>query len=106
MWFISAAEPSVLQSDFGISHPPALARLLLDNALILSQNSQLEGRMGLHAAAAGGTTLMNLYTHCGLLRIPASAALPAAVRRPNDGRFLFAGEAVAEGLAAALDPSR
>jgi hypothetical protein len=106
VWFISAAEPSVLQSDFGISHPPALARLLLDNAIILSQNSELEGRMGLHAAVGGGVALMNLYGHCGLLRLSASAALPPAVRRSNDGRFFFADEAVAEALAAALDPSR
>jgi hypothetical protein len=106
VWFISAAEPSVLQSDFGISHPPALARLLLDNALILSQNSELEGRMGLHAAVAGGAALMNLYGHCGLLQLSASAGLPPEIRRPNDGRFFFADEAVAEALAAALDPSR
>lgn len=106
VWFMSAAEPSVLQSDFGISQPPALARPLLDNAIILSQNSELEGRMGLHAAVAGGATLVNLYGHCGLLRLSASAPLPPAVRRPNDGRFFFADEAVAEALAVALDPSR
>jgi len=28
LWFISAADPRVLQADFGMSHPPALARLL------------------------------------------------------------------------------
>jgi hypothetical protein len=106
VWFMSAAEPSVLQSDFGMSHPPALARLLLDNAIVLSQNSGLEGRLGLHAAVAGGAALMNLYGHCGLLHLPGSAALPSSVRRPNDGRFFFADESVAEVLAGALDASR
>ncbi|MEA3160414.1 MAG: hypothetical protein QOD95_1962 [Gammaproteobacteria bacterium] len=106
VWFISSADPSVLQSDFGMSHPPALARLLLDNAIVLSQNSGLEGRVGLHAAAAGGAALMNLYGHCGLLHLRADADLPPSVRRPNDGRFFFADEPVAETLADALDASR
>jgi hypothetical protein len=106
LWFISAADPTVLQSDFGMSHPPALARLLLDNAIVLSQNSGLEGRMGLHAAAAGGAALMNLYSHCGLHLLPGSAPLPTSVHRPNDKRFFYADESVAEALAAALDASR
>src|SRR5216684_2690734 len=106
VWFISAADTSVLQSDFGMSHPPALARLLLDNAIVLSQNAGLGGRMGLHAAAAGGVALMNLYGHCGLQHLSADADLPPLVRRPNDGRFFFADEPVAEALAAALDASR
>jgi hypothetical protein len=106
VWFISAADPRVLQSDFGMSQPPALARLLLDNAIVLSQNSGFEGRMGLHAAAAGGVALMNLYGHCGLLHLPAAVDLPPSVHRPNDGRFFFADEPVAEALATALDPSR
>jgi hypothetical protein len=106
VWFISAAEPGVLMSEFGLSHPPALARVLLDNAIVLSQNSGLEGRMGLHAAEAGGDALVNLYSHCGLLQLPGSAALPDSVHRANDGRFFFADETVAEVLAAALDASR
>jgi hypothetical protein len=106
LWFISAADPEVLRSDFGMSHPPALARLLLDNAIVLSQNSGLEGRMGLHAAAAGGAALMNLYRHCGLHLLSGSAPLPASVHHSNDGRFFYADESVAEVLAAALDASR
>jgi hypothetical protein len=106
VWFISAADPSVLESDFGMSQPPALARLLLDNAIVLSQNAGLEGRIGLHAAAAGREVLANVYRHCGLLRIPVTAPLPAQVRRPNDGRFFYADKDVAEALASALDASR
>jgi hypothetical protein len=106
VWFMSGADPGVLQSDFGMSQPPALARLLLDNAIVLSQNSGLAGRMGLHAAAAGGNVLMDVYQHCGLLRVPGTAQLPASVRRPNDGRFFYADNEVAEALAAALDVGR
>jgi hypothetical protein len=106
VWFISAAEPGVLKSEFGISHPPALARVLLDNAIVLSQNSGLEGRTGLHAAEAGGDALVNLYEHCGLLRLPGRAVLPASVHRVNDGRFLYTDEEVGEVLAGALDASR
>jgi len=106
VWFISAAEPGVLKADFGMSHPPALARVLLDNAIVLSQNSGFEGRMGLHAAAAGGAALLNLYAHCGLLRLPGNAALPNSVHRANDGRFFYADEGLAETLASALDASR
>lgn len=85
---------------------PALARLLLDNAIVLRQNSELEGRMGLHAAAAGGDVLTDVYRHCGLLRLSKSANLPALVRRSSDGRFFYADNEVAEALAAALDASR
>ena len=106
VWFMSAADPTVLQSDFGMSQPPALARLLLDNAIVLSQNSGLEGRMGLHAAAAGGEALTDVYCHCGLQRLSKHANLPASVRRPNDGRFFYADNEVAEALATALDASR
>jgi len=106
VWFISAADPGVLQADFAMSDPPALARVLLDNAIVLSQNAGLDGRLGLHAAAAGGSALLKVYASCGLTALPASAALPAAVKRKNDGRFFYTDETSAETLAGMLDPSR
>jgi hypothetical protein len=104
IWFMSAADAQMLAADFGMSHPPALGRVLLDNAIVLSQNAGLEGRMGLHAARAGGDGLLVMYSRCGLTRLPVSSALP--LRVTNDGRFFYADEAVAETLAAALDASR
>jgi hypothetical protein len=86
VWFISAADSALLQSDFGMSQPPALGRVLLDNAIILSQNAGLEGRIGLHAAT--------------------TVKLPPGVKRKNDGRFFFPDETQAEAMAAMLDPSR
>lgn len=106
VWFISAADSGVLQADFGMSDPPALARVLLDNAIVLSQNLSLDGRIGLHAAAAGGSGLLKVYKNCGLTQLPAGATLPAGVRRKNDGRFFYADETTAEVLARVLDPSR
>jgi hypothetical protein len=106
VWFMSAADPGVLTTEFGMSHPPALARVLLDNAIVLSQNAGLGGRIGLHAAAAGGDGLLVVYERCRLLRLPVAASLPPSIRRPNDGRFFYADDRRAETLAAALDLSR
>ncbi len=106
VWFMSAADPRVLRSEFGMSQPPALGRLLLDNAIVLSQNAGLGGRIGLHAATAGGEELLTVYERCGLLRLPAAKPLPPPIRRGNDGRFFYTDEGLAESLAAALDPSR
>ena len=106
IWFMSAADAGVLTSEFGLSQPPALGRVLLDNGIVLSQNAGFEGRVGLHAAAAGGDALLEVYARCGLLRLPPQAELPPPLRRPNDGRYFYADEAVAEALAAALDARR
>ena len=106
VWFMSGADAGVLTTEFGMSNPPALGRVLLDSAIVLSQNASLAGRIGLHAAAAGGDGLLAVYARLGLIRLPAAATLPPSVRRPNDGRFFYADEPVAEGLAAALDASR
>ncbi len=106
VWFMSGADAGVLTREFGMSNPPALGRVLLDSAMILSQNAGLAGRIGLHAAAAGGEGLLAFYDRIGLIRLPERAALPPSVPRPNDGRFFYADEGVAEALAAALDASR
>jgi len=106
VWFISSADSAVLKSNFRMSHPPALARVLLDTSIVLSQNIGWDGRIGLHAAAAGGRALLNVYGRCGLIRLLATAKLPRGVNHKNDGRFFFADEKQAEVMAAMLDPSR
>lgn len=106
VWFISGAGPDVLKSDFQMSHPPVLGRLFLDNAIVLSQRAASAGRIGLHAAQAGGEGLIELYENCGLQRLPEYVLLPAEVRRKNDGRFFYASEGQAEMLARLLDPRR
>jgi hypothetical protein len=106
LWFLSAADSAVLRHEFAMSDPPALGRVLIDVAIVLSQNAGLGGRIGLHAARAGGDGLLGFYAYCGLIPLPRRATLPASVQRPNDGRFFYADESVAEALAAALDPTR
>jgi hypothetical protein len=106
VWFISSADPEILKRDFQMSHPPALGRALLDNAIVLSQRAGSAGRIGLHAAPAGGRALVQLYENCGLVLLPRGAPLPPAVRGKNDGRFLYADEDQAELLARLLDPRR
>jgi hypothetical protein len=106
VWFISAADSDVLSAHFGVSDPPALGRVLLDNAIVLSQNAGLSGRMGMHAAVAGGPDLLTVYSKCGLLRLPEAAPLPKSIRRKNDGRFFYADEPVANALTALLDYAR
>jgi hypothetical protein len=106
VWFISGADPDVLKQDFQMSHPPALGRTLLDNAIVLSQHAGWAGRIGLHAAVAGGQALIELYENCGLTRLPQHSLLPSEVRRENDGRFLYADPIRAEQLARFLDPRR
>jgi hypothetical protein len=61
VWFVSSADPDILKKDFQMSHPPALGRALLDNAIVLSQHAGSAGRIGLHAAPAGGQALVQLY---------------------------------------------
>jgi hypothetical protein len=106
VWFISAADPDVLAAEFGMSHPPALGRVLLDNAIVLSQNSGLAGRVGLHAAAAGGSALKALYAGLGLTEVPKGVALPKGVHRKNVGGFFYADETQTEAMALKLDPRR
>jgi hypothetical protein len=59
LWFMSAAESVVLQHRFGVSNPPSLGRVLIDCGIILSQNAGFWGRVGLHAAQAGGQRSWN-----------------------------------------------
>lgn len=106
VWFMSAADKDVLVRHFQMSNPPSLGRVLLDNAIVLSMGAGLLGRIGLHAAAAGGKNLLDVYARCGLLRLPAAAALPGAFKRRNDGRFFYADDSTADTLAQKLDSWR
>jgi hypothetical protein len=106
VWFISAADSDVLKSQFGVSDPPTLGRVLIDCPIVLSENAGLGGRIGLHAAARGHQRLLNFYVKCGLTNLPASAPMPRTVTRRNDGRFFYAGADTAAALAALLDADR
>jgi len=106
LWFLCAADKGVLARHFGFANPPSLGRVLLDNAMVLSENAGLSGRIGLHAARAGGAALLAFYRDSGLRRLPAGATLPRAIKRRNDGRFFYADETTAGALMSKLDVDR
>jgi hypothetical protein len=83
------ADPEVLTEQFGMSDPPAPGRVLIDNTVVLSQNAGLGGVSGCTRRWAGGEALLAMYERCGVLRLPVTAGLPPAIRRPNDGRFFI-----------------
>jgi hypothetical protein len=100
VWFMCAADKRVLAEHFHLANPPSLGAVLLDSAMALSENAGLKGRIGLHAAASGGTKLLGFYRNAGLQQLPASARLPAPIKRANDGRFFYATERAAAALLA------
>jgi hypothetical protein len=106
VWFMSAADDTILTNHFQMSKPPSLARIHLDIAMVLSANMSLEGRIGLHAANSGGNGLPAVYQRCGLTRLPASARFPPSIKRGNDGRYFHTSPQSAESLMALLDPYR
>jgi len=106
LWFISAGDSAVLTKELEVSDPPSLGRVLLDCAVVLSENSGFGGRIGLHAARQGGQRLLDFYVKCGLANLSQGTDLPPLVTRKNDGRFFYAGVSAAARLAALLDPDR
>jgi hypothetical protein len=106
VWFMSAADKGVLSTQFGMSAPPTLGGVLLDCAIVLSLNAGLEGRIGLHAAPAGGRALLQFYLKSGLLNLPLAAALPRPIKRRNDGRHFYTDAPAAQRLLQQVDPSR
>ena len=106
VWFMCAADEGVLKNHFSMSNPPKLGRVLLDNAMVLSENLGLKGRIGLHATPAGGAALLALYSACGLLQLPKRARLPPPIKQSNDGRYFYTDEATAAVLLANRDTAR
>jgi len=103
-WFLSTA-PDTALAALGVAITPSLGRTCIDIAITSSFNAGHDGRIGLHAAPAGGERLIWFYEeHCGLLRLTATAALP--VPQANDGRFFYADSACAARLAAEFTPWR
>jgi hypothetical protein len=106
IWFISGADKEVFRDTFNMSHPPKLGRILLDIAMVLSENAGDEARIGLHAAHAGGDALLAIYQNLGLLSLPDQAPMPVGVRRGNDGRFFYTDPVTGGTLLQKLDPYR
>jgi len=86
VWYLSAAPPRAVMDQGG---QKALTAATLDIAVTISLNGPAEGRLWLHAAPAGGETLMDYYLKRGLEPIPRNAIIPGSMIAPrdNDGRY-------------------
>ena len=91
IWFMGAAPEATMRQRFGMQIIPKLGRVLIDIAVTQSHNLGYGGRIGLHAAPAGGQKLVDMYRNFGLNLLPSSARLPAYIRS-NDGRYFYLNE--------------
>jgi hypothetical protein len=106
MWFLSTA-PDEAMHAMGVARPPSLGLAVVDTALVHSSADGCDGRAWLHAATSGGDRLIDFYElSAGMIRLNPEAAMPAKVRRPNDGRFFYTTPDRAEQLLAALNSLR
>lgn len=105
VWFITSAPNEILKT-LDVDNPPKVGRCLLDTAVQISMNAGYQGRIGLHAAPAGGNKLMSFYRHLDMLNLERNIALPAGPARllqtrqapqnyQNDGRFFYTDERAA-----------
>jgi len=100
VWFLAAAETKSLTDEkIKVSEPPSLGRVMIDTAIVHSLGCGYAGRIGLHAAPAGGPELLSFYAdHCQLDRVPKTSRLPLMVStalKGNDGRYFYADASLA-----------
>jgi len=102
-WFLASAPKAALLQR-GVPDPPSLGRVLIDTALVHSLGSGMGGQMWLHAAAGGGSGLLQFYSHtCQLGRLAAGTRIPGG---RSDGRHFYADSALALKLLNALQHYR
>jgi hypothetical protein len=105
-WFLTSAPKDVLKEpDIGVSNAPALGRILLDTAMVTSENAGHKGRIWLHAAPAGGQALFDWYIRRGLDHVSPGTTVPPLGLR-SDGRHFFADSSLAKRLMRELNVCR
>jgi hypothetical protein len=114
IWFL-ATSPTQALAKLGVTYskPEMLLPALIDTAIQRSIELGYEGRIGLHAAPNPGdqkrhTSLYTNYRDTARLKaLPKSTkvnlSLGRALRVPNDGRYFFANEKLAQALSNSLD---
>ena len=101
IWFLCGM-PKEGYSQFDIGGVPSMGRVCIDIALTASKYLGNFGRIGLHAAPAGGDRLRAFYeNHCKLLNLDTSSPLPAL--HANDGGFFYTERELADLLLKDLD---
>jgi hypothetical protein len=104
VWFLCVM-PKEAYSEFSIGGTPSMGRICVDIALTASNYLGNFGRIGLHAAPAGGDRLKGFYkNHCKLLNLDGSSPLPAL--HANDGGFFYTERELADRLLKDLDHLR
>jgi hypothetical protein len=104
LWYLSTAPAPFLSSLLGSSAPRLLGSAGLDIARVRSFRLQYDGRVGLHADAGGGASLLQWYLSQGMTQLVQTAFISLA--RPNDGRYFFYDPTGARIAHARLDPYR
>ena len=99
LWYLTDAPRSVLRNHLETHHPDMkdielpkmLGSICLDIAVTHAFNTNLEGRMELHAAKEGGERLFQWYEKQGMTPVPESRRLPIGrqIGIGNDGRYFF-----------------
>ena len=86
VWYLTGAPDTALVS---LGRPKPRTAAVLDIAVTIALNGLADGRLWLHAAPEGVTSLMAWYTSLGLEPVAGDLVLPSAklVPRDNDGRY-------------------
>jgi hypothetical protein len=101
VWWLTAA-PETFLANHGIQ-PLSTLKGLIDTAIQLSAMEGFEGRIGLHADPAGGTDLLEKYTHVGLKRLGRFWPVIVGKARRNDGRYFYSDSELSLKLSDRLD---
>ena len=109
VWFIAATPVEALRA-YGIGERFSILPPLLDTAIQVSLSNDLEGRIGLHAAAGSSTAqslaLEEKYRNCNLRQGSKSKGFFRFPFRRNDGRLFYFSSADALEFAARQDDLR
>jgi len=106
IWYLADAPKSfLLQLVAPRLIPKACASILVDIAICDSFAEGFDGRIGLHAAPAGGQRLFSWYQKIGMINLPISKPIPINFRI-NDGRYFYHDEISAQTASNGLDQYR
>lgn len=110
LWYLAAAPSAALQS-MGLAHrrPALVLRAIIDAAIQHSVQLGYQGRVGLHAMAAGKDELLRKYRDEVRMRSlgrELTLSLPRRLKGGNDGRYFCVDPLLAKSLTAGMDHLR
>ena len=109
IWLL-ARTPKAALAHYGVDDWPVVLPAVLDTAIQVSLESELQGRIGLHASAGGSQKqneeLERKYIAYGLQRREKLGGYFAFPHRREDGRFFYFGPAEAQAFSITHDDLR